>query len=828
VGLTAALSLGVALRLAAWRTGPLPALGPFLDPWSGVWSVAASANLSGFRSIAVPGLHARVRVVYDDRGVPHIFAGSAEDAARSLGYVVARDRLFQLEMRWRTTAGRLSELLGPDAIDFDRRMRGLGLAWSAERDMAALDRASPAVREIIAYAAGVNAYIDGLGRGDLPFEYHLLGARPARWEPVYSIYLLKLMGWDLSYPTSPDLSRLRLQAAVGEPAAAALIPVNSPIQQPIQPTASREPRFAFRPIPSPGRPGARALKLSRELDVALGSDARDISRLDLLGSNNWAVAPARTAAGHALLAGDPHLGLDLPSIWYEAHLVVPGELDVYGVTIPSVPVIIIGFNRDVAWTFTNTGADVLDYYVEEVDDPESPRRYRLDGEWRPLESRVEEIRGPDGVVMATDTTYFSHRGPLSKRGERWLSMRWTVLEGAAESEALWGAMRASSVEGWLDAMRTFAAPAQNGLVADRAGTIAIRSTGHFPLQPDGSGLVVRDGTSAASDWTGFWPLDEYPSAVNPEQGYLASANQQPIDPRVDSTYLGAEWPSPWRALRINALLRGDSSVTPDEMRRFQTDPGNARADLFVPHFLDAVRALGPAASDSARRAAELLAGWDRLYTKENERAVLFEYAMDQLQDRIWDELVRSGGGDVGESGAGRVYTPAAVVTANLLSFPESKWWDDRRTSDVIEDRDAILAASLAAALREVIERHGAPEEGGWRWDRVRQANIWHLLHLRPLSRLGLPVQGGPGNLNPSSGSGTHGASWRMVVELGPRMRAWTIYPGGQSGNPVSALYADRIPKWVDGELEPAKYPLAAEDMRPADILARIDLTPGGE
>jgi penicillin amidase len=820
-----AVILAIVLHAGARRTGPMPPLGPLLDPVNGVWAVAAGAESPDREAFDIPGLAAPVQIVFDDRGVPHIFASSSEDAARALGYVVARDRLFQMEMRWRTAAGRLAELAGEDAVGFDRRMRRLGLAWSAERDFAALDPASAAVREVSAYAEGVNAWIDQLDRRDVPFEFRLLGAEPSRWEPVFSLYLLKLMGWDLTYGLASDLRRLRAQAMVGKQATDALAPVNSPIQQPIQANGQTSHRFDISRIPPPGRPDLAARERVSEIEVALGllpDDRAGEPEPTVLGSNNWAVAPERTAAGYALLAGDPHLGLSLPSTWYEAHLVVPGELDVYGVTFPSVPSIVIGFNRDIAWSFTNTGADVIDYYEEEFDDPNRPTRYRVDGEWRELARRVEAYRDRGGAVLAVDTFLVTHRGPVVTHEDRPLSMRWIVLEGSGSTDALWKAARAASVEEYLAAMEGFAAPAQNMIVADRSGTIAIRSNGYFPLHPDGLGLEVRDGRTSSSDWVGFWPLSRYPFSIDPDQGYLASASQRPIVPRVDPTYLGADWLSPWRAIRINALLAADSAVTPDAMRRFQTDPVNARAEIFVPFFSEAVDRLAQdsEATDAAREAARLLAEWDLRYTKQNERAVLFEYAMNELATRTWDELLAER--EVGP--ARRVYTPASAVLASLLHQPESIWWDDRRTPEV-EDRDAILIASLMAGLERARREHGEPNEGGWRWAGIRHANIYHLLGLPSLSALDLPVQGGPGNLNPSSGGGTHGASWRMVVEMGPEVRAWSIYPGGQSGNPVSPRYRDRIEKWVNGELDPVRFPFTAADLDSSAVSSTLELNP---
>jgi penicillin amidase len=822
-GILSAVILAGVAHVGARRVGPLPPLGQLLDPWNGVWAAAAVAELPEHQSLSLPDLSAPVRVIYDDRGVPHIFASTSDDAARALGYVVARDRLFQMEMRWRTAAGRVSEMIGEEALGYDRYIRELGLAWSADRDFARFDAASTAARNMEAYADGVNAWVDNLGRRDVPLEYRLLGGTPARWEAAYSLYLLKQMGWNLTYGVEPDLRRLRVIARVGREAADALMPVNSPIQQPIQPNGSAEPRYDFATIPPPGAPDQLAARLARDIESFLGplADARDPDRV--LGSNNWAVAAERTAAGYALLSGDPHLGLTLPSIWYEAHLVVPGELDIYGVTIPSVPAIVIGFNRDVAWSFTNTGADVIDYYEEVFDGDENPTAYLLDGDWRSLELRVEEYYGRAGALLEVDTLYVTHRGPVIDNDGRMLSMRWTVLEEAGATDALLAAARASNVAEHFAAMASFTAPAQNVIVADRAGTIAIRSTGHFPVHPDGLGNTVRDGTRTASDWTGYWPPDSYPQSVNPDQGYLASANQQPIDPLDGAAYLGADWPSPWRAMRINQLLAANAAVTPDDMRRYQVDPGNARADLFIPFFLEAVDRLAARGEVDvgARRAAELIAAWDRLYTKDNERAVLFHAALDELSNRTWDELLEA---PDDEGPPRRVFTPSSAVIASLLHQPESAWWDDARTDDV-EGRDQILVASLAAAMQATKEQHGEPGDGGWRWDGVRHANIYHLLNMRSLSALDLPIQGGPGNLNPSSGRGTHGASWRMVVQMGPEVEAWSIYPGGQSGNPVSTRYMDRIEKWVDGELEPVLFPRAASEIDPSRVVSVLELNP---
>ena len=822
----ATVVLAFSLYAGARRIGPAPALGAFLEPAHGVWSLARSAELPRESEATVSRLAAEVTVLYDDRAVPHVFASTEDDAYRALGFVTARDRLFQLHLQTLAASGRLTEIAGARALELDREMRGLGLPRSAERLAAAAAADTSALaRRMHAYADGINAYVRTLPASELPLEFRLLGVRPAEWSVVDSYHLFNRMGWTLAHLALED-DRTAAASRVGVRAAEALFPDDAPIQEPIQPNGQRAPRFDFRTLPPPGAPdSASALILSAAQGFFPGRAARrgDGEDRGSMASNNWAVSPKRSASGHALLAGDPHLDLTLPSIWYEAHLVVPGLLDVYGVTIPGSGAIVIGFNRDVAWTFTNTGVDVLDLYAEQVDDSLRPRRYSLDGAWRPVEHRVERYLGRSGETLATDTLYFTHRGPMRRVGQRWLSMRWTVLEGGTELAAFASASCArTAVELEEGFAAHFRAPAQNMLAADRGGHIAIRSNGAFPIRPGGgTGSTVRDGRTRASDWTGWLPPARFPQSVDPAQGYLASANQQPIDPRAAQGWWGGSY-DPWRAMRINSLLRADSLVTPDAMRRYQTDPGSARADLFVPHFVSAGRrvlARMPTATAGTKlsEALALLDGWDRRYTRDNRRAVLFESAMQELVARTWDELAVPGSGR-------RSITPSTAILAQLLADSGSIWWDDRSTP-ASERRDDILAASLVAALEISRSRHGSPDGDGWRWDRIRHANVNHLLRIPSLSALGIPVQGGPSTLSPSFGSGTHSASWRMVVELGPELRAWATYPGGQSGNPVSPRYRDRIRRWQNGELEPVRFPASLAQLDSSHRASTLRLRP---
>jgi penicillin amidase len=819
----ALLALGVTGYLGARPAGPLPALGPLLDPANGLWASVRTAELPPLAAAQIPGLADSVSVTYDDRGVPHIFAANTLDAYRALGFVVARDRRFQIEMSSRAGAGTLTELVGERALPLDRATRALGMPRSAEQRVARADTTTLSWRMASAYADGINAWTRGLSGRDFPVEYKLLGREPSVYGPVDMMHLFNRMGYTLAL-SEDELRHLRAAARVGDPAARALFTPQSPIVEPIQPNGQRAPRRDSVLLPPPGLPDPAALGLLRDLGgqdlrLALGLPAREP---DAVGSNNWAVAPSRSASGHALLAGDPHLELTLPSIWYEVHLVVPDSFDVYGVTIPGLPGVVIGFTRDVAWTFTNVGADVMDFYVEEVDDPVSPTQYRLDGEWVRLERRVERYLASSGELLAEDTMRYTHRGPLRRIENRWISHRWTVLESdGREMEVFHDAARATSTTALLDAMALrYEAPAQNMLAADRNGVIGIRSTGRYPIRPDsGRGDILRDGRMRASDWRGDWRVGEYPQAIAPAQGYLASANQQPIDPRLEPRYMGTDWERPWRAMRINRLLRETDQATTADFEAWQTDPGSPRADAFVPAFVQAARNGPP--KPSLVRAAQWLSEWDRRYTRETDRALLFETAMTELAERLWDELR-----DDADDGLPPGPTPSDMMTAILLDRPTSPWWDQRATS-AVETRDDVLSDALEAAWDALVAQHGEPDAGGWVWSRHRTATINHLLRIPGMGRVGIPVQGGPALLNPSSGAGTHGASWRMVVELGEEVVARGTYPGGQSGHPASVRYTDRLDAWTTGRLDTLRTPRSPADLPFAMRRAQLALTPEG-
>ncbi|MBL0939464.1 MAG: penicillin acylase family protein [Gemmatimonadaceae bacterium] len=839
----ALLALGLGTTWIGVRgAGPVPPLNALLSPSTGLW-VNTLNDLPTEANARIASLGADVDIRYDHRSVPHIFASNDLDAVRALGYVVARDRLFQLEVQSRAGEGTLTELVGEVALPADRETRQLGMPRSAEQRMTTMDTSGTLFRVLAAYADGINAYRTSLSTAQLPVEYKLLQKTPREWLPVHSMHLLNRMGYTLAH--SPlELDFLRARALVGDSAARAMWDASSPIQEPIQPAPRNVPREDMGRLPAPGAPDTAAARLvAALLDGPDGSAARRSSPLQwardgqnseerfalqqerAFASNNWAVSPSRSATGKALLAGDPHLELTLPSIWFEVHLVVPGVMDVGGVTIPGLPGVTIGYTRAFAWSFTNTGADVMDFWRESVDNADRPTSYLLDGKQEPLvDTRVEQYRNQSGRVFATDTVYYTHRGPMSRQGREWLSMRWTVLEAGNELLGFYAGLRAPTAQGFLDSLAVYyTAPAQNMIVADTAGTIAIRSTGRHPIRANRArGLDLFDGTTRASDWMGFRAVSQYPQSVNPAQGFLASANQEPIDPTLDSLYLGVDAHYEiWRALQINRLLRSDSSMTADVMRSYHTNPGSVRADHFAPALVQAAsrRIAAGDTSSSLKSAHDMIAAWDRRYTKDNTGSRLFETTMSRTAALLWDEFIPSGQ-------SATVVRPSESRVLQLLNDSASRWWDDRRTTDVVEDRDRLLSRALVAAYDTLVTQFGNPQQTPWTWGRVAPARPRHLLRLDGFSAPPTPIDGGRGTLNPSVGSqyGNFGASWRMVVELTTSPSVQGVYPGGQSGNPASPRYLDRLPKWANGTLDTVLVPRTADELPATRTRATLRLT----
>ncbi|WP_055562428.1 penicillin acylase family protein [Hymenobacter sp. AT01-02] len=808
--LKASLALLITLVLT-WvlntKQGDIPPIGKLLSPYRGFWQNGeTAADFPDQQTLTLPGLHQPVRVRFDDRHVPHVFAQNEHDLYYAQGYLTARDRLWQMEFTTRVAAGRISEVVGPKALEYDRFQRRMGLPYGAARSEREMMQ-DPTTRLVLeSYAEGVNAYISSLSPKDYPFEYKLLDYAPEPWQPLKSALLLKLMAWTLS-GRSDDLRLSNILGKYGPAVVQDLFPDYPNRTDAIVPTGT--PR-TFTPVPVPAVPPLLSANPSNKVP-SREPDAE-------LGSNNFAVAGARSASGLPILANDPHLQLNLPSIWYQMQLHAPG-LNVYGVTIPGAPAIIIGFNEQVAWGVTNVGGDVLDWYQLKFRDA-SMREYWHDGRWKPIRRVVERIvvRGqPDRL----DTVLYTHHGPIvydhdetvfDKQTPTRHALRWTAHDGGNEVLAFYRLDRARNYEDYQTALSTYASPAQNFIFADNQNTIAIQPNGSFPLKWADQGKFILDGTDARHDWQGWIPMAHNPNVRNPARGFVSSANQ-PSAGFDYPYYLGWDYNPSDRAHRINERLAQMQHATPDSLRQLQNDNLGVNARLMLPWMLQLVtenagatqQPRPPLPSSPEGAAVQVLRQWDYHYTTEAVAASIFELWYTTLVRRLWED-------DFGAATGLEMRYPSSARTNQLLlkESATSPWVDDRTTSPRENVHD-LLTASLHFTVDSLTRKFG-PLGPEWRWANQKSTDITHLANLAGFGRMDINCGGSPGSVNATGPR--NGPSWRMVVALGPQVRAYGIFPGGQSGNPASTYYDDMIEPWRQGQLDELVFLRAADENHP--------------
>lgn len=758
--------------------GVVPPLGALLDPGTGFWRNNASGDKIP-EKLEIAGLQGRVTVVWDDRRVPHIFADNEDDLYLAQGYLTARDRLWQMDFLSRYAGGRLAEVIGPRVLEMDLLQRRLGLAWGAGNFLKGIADDDGMRRVLTAYGNGVNAYVDSLKPASYPLEYKILGYAPSRWTAFDIALLLKYMAWDLS-GYGNELGLTRTLRALGEAAADDLFPLFAPFQDPVIPAGTA---WDFVPT-NPSRSGTSAARPGKGPAAATDPFGEPV------GSNNWAVAGKKTKSGFPILCDDPHLQLSLPSIWYEVQLSAPG-LNVRGVSLPGAPGVVIGFNEKIAWGMTNAGSDVLDFYQVRFRDRRR-REYAWGGAWRPTTSRREEVRVRGGKT-AVENVLYTHFGPVpfaERQPEMpdWIpagaALRWTGHDASGILKALYGLNRARSYEDFKAALAGFDCPPQNIAYAGSDGRIAIWHNGKFPLRARGQGRYLLDGSDPQGEWAGWVPMDRVPHTEDPVRGFVSSANQRPTGDGYPY-YLGWDYGTFERGRRINELLEAAAGITAADMVRMQGDALSLRARTILPRLLAILETAKLTAGERAR--AEDLARWDFVNRAESTEPTVFSRFFVELYKAIWDDDLKPGG---------KLFLgPAADVTmALILKDAGSPYFDDAVTPEK-ESLAAIVRAAFQRALERLQEEHGAFGLG-WRWGQANPVTIGHLGRIPGLGAPALAVSGGRGSINAASKG--HGPSWRMVVELGPEVRAWGCLPGGAAGNPGSRFYDDGIRDWAAG------------------------------
>jgi penicillin amidase len=766
--------------------------------------------------IASPGLGAPVEVLIDQHGVPSIYARDAEDAFFSAGVLHARDRLWQMELYRRVTLGRLSEVLGDETIEIDKRFLTLGLRDAARTEW---ERATPQVRTALEkYAAGVNAYVATLKeQRQRPLEFQILGFMPAPWEPLDTLSIGRLLAWRLAENHHAELVRAALARKFGAENALQLTgryPSSGPA---ILETAPRIPQStapASTAMAATVLPGTAAARPPIEYPTGLEWLSPTARRGN---SNSWVLAARKTRGGRPMLANDPHLQMEFPSVWYEMHLVA-ADLDVIGVTIPGVPLIVIGHNARVAWGLTNTGADVQDLSLERVDVGRKRSLHR--GEWVPIEVKDAPIpvrgrsqplpfevwktrNGPIIVDVELDfESAPSWLSPTDRPNEerRAYSLRWDTSGDLAV--AFDGINRATDWATFTAAVNAFSLPSSNIVYADVDGNIGYVMSGRLPVRAGGDGRAAVDGNNGPG-WNGTVDQATLPRVLNPDAGYIASANN-PID-RGFSPLVTNDWAAPFRATRLRELLAKAEGVDLDAMQAMQNDKRSAAADLLLAHLPGAIK-LGRSKAGESEWADKLeeLSRWDRIV--DNRPIVAFYQA---FEDAVWrrtfvDEMEEPLFNKFYEWAGAEKY--AGIYS--LLDDPASKWWDDILT---VELKESVYDVFLTAAQdAEVYLRNEWGGESSRNWDRVHAARFSHPIGNQfPFQFL---FNEGP---VPIDGDGTtvmrvsfdrlkrYGAfehpSWRQLFDVGQWDESRVILPSGQSGHPLSPFYFDQNEMWRAGQ-----------------------------
>lgn len=775
------------------------------------------ASVQGLRGTArLPGLGGAVTVHLDAFAIPHVYAGSMEDAFRAQGYLHAAERLWQMDLLRRTAQGRLAELFGPEALPVDRLVRTLDLWGAGERSLEALP---DDVRRLVeAYAEGVNAKLEDWS-GPLPPEFLLLRFRPEPWDPVASVAVGRAMALDLSTWWN-EIARLRASVELDEERLRYLA-----LPYPEWGPTIVEERWPG--VPDRASPGGseRAAAGGGVRERAAGGGAtrrgagggpdawdpfRFLSELSLSSSNAWAVAGVRSAVGLPLLASDMHLALRAPSTWYVValHAEEP-ELHVAGVSLPGVPGVVVGYNRQIAWGFTNGYVDDMDFVVEAVSLDRSA--YRLGDEWVPFAVRPEtlRVRGRDEPLV--HPVRETARGPvisdvLPDVGVT-LSALWAGRRRTAEAVGLLGMNRATDAAEFDRAIQAFGSPHQNVIYATARGTLGYRLSGSVPIREGWDGSVPVSFERVGSGWRGFWPPEALPWAVDPPAGYLASANN--LQAPGAFGVIGTDYPLPFRARRIVERLEGETGWSVDLMRRLQLDTRSGLAERVGGRVVAAASRIG---ADSV---AERLSAWDRRVTVESREATLFHVWLYRLRALI--------AADEFEGLREWEFFPDAALL-RILEDGGGPWVDDVRTAEVetleeLEERAMEEAIRVAAGRRwgEVHRERSAHPLGRSVWlDRVFGFNVGPY-----------PSRGGPHTVRPDDPRrwtpldstswkppflNEYGPSERFVAEMGPgRSIGHFLLPTGQSGNPFSPHYRDMASRWPEAELIPV--PLHREEAR---------------
>jgi penicillin G amidase len=757
-----------------------PAFGKFLSPQHGFWQNAEKDDNDFGGQLSFPTLKGKVDVYFDERLVPHVFAEQENDLYFVQGFLHAKFRLWQMELQIFKASGRLSEIVGSKTLNLDREFRRMGMAYGAEQSLKEME-ADPETKAMCDnYTAGVNAYISSLTDSKLPLEYKLLGYKPEQWSNLKTALFLKMMSWDLAGHDN-DFEMTNAKNFFSKEDFDLLFPQKQDSLDPIIPkgTVYVAPKVTVK-VPA----NVDSLYNKNKDLLAFNRQQPDPEN----GSNNWAVSGKKTQSGAPILCNDPHLGLNLPSLWFEIQLSCPA-FNAYGVSFPGAPAVIIGYNDSCAFGFTNGGRDVKDYYKIQFKDA-SRKEYFFNNEWKQTEWRVERVKVRDSLEYV-DSVAYTLFGPVmydknfsgsQNTNKHDYALRWTAHDPSNELKLFYQLNRAHNYADYNVAAAYLKTPGQNIAFATKSGDIAIRTQGNWPAKWKEQGDFAMPGTDSNFMWQGFIPQDEVPFQYNPERGFISSANQHPADSTYPY-YLGNDYPI-YRGLLINKKLTALQNITPGDMKALQTNNYNIVAEEVVPLLLNNIDVAK--LSTDERKYLALLSNWNWNNDVKEKGATVFEV--------LWDSLYTTIYGDEFKTVPEFVMRPfPSTLIHSLLKDSAYRFIDNIETPYTETLTDEVTAAFKKAAV--ILKK--ADVEGKLEWAKFKGTKITHLARLDALSRLDLPIGGGTFMINATKK--IHGPSWRMVVSLTPQTEAYGVYPGGQNGNPGSKYYDGFVDEWAAGK-----------------------------
>ncbi|MBW2056346.1 MAG: penicillin acylase family protein [Deltaproteobacteria bacterium] len=732
--------------------------------------------------ITLPGLRQGVEIIRDDYGVPHIYAGNEPDLYFALGYAMAQDRLWQMEFYRRLGEGRLAEVLGRELVKVDRYVRTLSAAGA--------NREIPEELAFVfeSFAEGVNAYID-THRDRLPFEFRLLRYSPEPWKADDYLSIMKVVNWGLSSGWRVDLTAARILEKVGEERLRDAFPVWPGDAPFVVPSETK----ALSGFSSHGSEAARLVEGLMGFPIGAAS-------------NNWVVSGKKSVTGRPILANDPHLELTNPSLFWEVHLVCPG-IDVSGVAIPGTPGVSLGHNRHVAWGITNVMVDDVDFYIEKIN-PRDPRQYWYKDHWEKMRVVKETIRVRGGKPVEMEILLTRH-GPIIQdlRGGpagRAISARWSFPELPQPAEATYLLAKAGNVAEVQEALSLWTTPGQNFVFADTGGNIGYWCCAAIPIRSKGDGLLPVPGWTGEYEWKGYVPFEEKPHLINPETGFIATANNR-VAGKDYPYFISRYWEPADRVTRIHQMLTTKGKLSVEDFKRMQQDVYCLSASEMVPKMVEVLerRLTGR----EARRARDILSRWDFRMTKESVGACLFEVTYRKMmentfKDELGDALFR----DYLETAS---FPPRAM--RKMFEKGSSAWFDDVGTPEK-ETMEDILARSLAQTLSELKGSLGSDMDR-WTWGRIHRLTFEHVLgKKKPLNwifNLGpFPLGGNNLTVNVSRYPYANpyapnvGPSVRMIVDLSGLDRSLRVLPTGESGHLGSKHYKDQLGLYLGGGYHP--------------------------